>query len=254
MGIRNLALLAVALSGLTCVQANAQITAGKSTGSPFHGVPPSVTSFNFGGQSGFHGVPASVTSLGFENPGFGNRGFRLNPPFRSNRGFGGHRRGFGFSRSPLFGDIVAVPYTYPMYVMEPGIDDSMEEEDYRGGPTIFDRRGPGEEYYKPREREEEDYRRSSEPGSVREKPLAEEPPAKQPRSDEPVEAQPPTVLVFKDGHQSQVLNYAIVGDNLYELSNGRSIKIALAELDVPATQKENDQRGVDFRVPVAKAN
>jgi hypothetical protein len=62
------------------------------------------------------------------------------------------------------------------------------------------------------------------------------------------------VLVFKDGHQSQVLNYAIVGDSLFELSNGRSIKIALAELDVPATQKENDQRGVGFTVPAAKAN
>jgi len=242
-----LAAVTVVLSGLL---AEAQITTGKNNfGSPFHGVPPSVTSFNFGGQPGFHGVPASVTSLGFGNPGF-----HLNQPFRGNRGFGfRHQRNFGRSR-PFFGDIVAVPYAYPMYVMEPGIDDSMEEEDYRGGPTIFDRRGPGEEYYKPREREEEDYRRSSEPGSVREKPLAEEPPAKQPRSDEPVEAQPPTVLVFKDGHQSQVLNYAIAGDNLYELSNGRSIKIALAELDVPATQKENDQRGVDFRVPVAKAN
>jgi hypothetical protein len=249
MGIRNLALLASALSGLACVQANAQITAGKSTGSPFHGVPPSVTSFNFGGQSGFHGVPASVTSLGFGNPGF-----RLNQPFRSNRGFGGHRRGFGFSRSPFFGDIVAVPYAYPMYVMEPGVDDSMEEEEYRGGPTIFDRRGPGEDYYRPRARDEEDYRRSTDSDSARQKSRVDEPLADQPRSEQPVEPQPPTVLVFKDGHQSQVLNYAIVGDSLFELSNGRSIKIALAELDVPATQKENDQRGVGFTVPAAKAN
>ena len=249
MGIRNLALLAAAFSGLTCVHAGAQFTAGKSTGSPFHGVPPSVTSFNFGGQPGFHGVPASVTSLGF-----GNSGFHLNQPFRSNRGFGGHRRGFGFSRNPFFGDIVAVPYAYPMYVMEPGIDDSMEEEDYRGGPTIFDRRGSGEQYYRPRAREEEDYRRSTNSDSARGKSRTEEPMAEQPRSEQPVEPQAPTVLVFKDGHQSQVLNYAIVGDNLFELSNGRSIKIALAELDVPATQKENDQRGVDFRVPAAKAN
>lgn len=244
MGVRNLALLAAALSGLTCIQASAQFTAGKPTGSPFHGVPPSVTSFNFGGQPGFHGVPASVTSLGFGNPGF-----RLNQPFRSNRGFGGHRRSFGFSRSPFFSDIVAVPYAYPMYVMEPGVDDSMEEEDYRGGPTIFDRRGPGAEYYRPREREENDYRRNSESDYAREMTRSE-----QPQSQQSVQAQPPTTLVFKDGHQSQILNYAIVGDNLYELSGGRSIKIALAELDVPATQKENDQRGVDFRVPAAKAN
>jgi hypothetical protein len=235
---------------VTVTGANAQITVGNKNnfGSPFHGVPPSVTSFNFGGQRGFHGVPASVTSLGFGNPGF-----RLNEPFRANRGFGfRHRRRFGSSRSPFFGDIVAVPYAYPVYVMEPGIDDSMEQEDYRGGPTIFDRRGSGEEYYRPRARDEEDYRRSPEQDDRR---SAESDSVKeQPRAEQPVEAQPPTVLVFKDGHQSQVLNYAVVGDNLYELSNGRSIKIALAELDVPATQKENDQRGVDFKVPAAKAN
>ena len=242
MRFRNLAVQATVLLALAGVQTGAQITVGKSTAvsSPFHGVPPSVTSFNFGGQPGFHGIPASVTSLGFGHPGF-----RLNEPFPANRGFGsGHRRGFGLSRSPFFGDIVAVPYAYPMYVMEPGVDDSMEEEDYRGGPTIFDRRGPGEGYYRPKARDEEDYRHSTN----------SEPVEEQPRSEQPVEAQPPTVLVFKDGRQSQVLNYAIVGDNLYELSNGRSVKIALAELDLPATQKENDQRGVDFKVPAAKAN
>src|SRR5215468_10640065 len=125
-----LAAVAIVLSGF---HTQAQITVGNKNnfGSPFHGVPPSVTSFNFGGQPGFHGVPASVTSLGFGNPGF-----HLNEPFRAGRGFGfGHRRGFGFSRSPFFGDIVAVPYAYPVYVMDPGVDDSAEEEDYRG-PTI----------------------------------------------------------------------------------------------------------------------
>lgn len=251
MSVRKLTLLATAAVVLSCLHAQAQITIGNKNnfGSPFHGVSPSVTSFNFGGQPGFHGVPASVTSLGFGNPGF-----HLNQPFRSNRGFGfRHQRNFGRS-SPFFGDIVAVPYAYPVYVMDPGVDDSMEQEDYRGGPTIFDRRGPGEEYYKPREREEEDYRRRSESDSVREKPRAEEPLAEQTPMEQPVQAQPPTMLVFKDGHESQVLNYAIVGDNLYELSDGRSIKIALAELDLSATQKENDQRGVDFKIPAAKAN
>jgi len=245
----NFTLLAAVAVLLTGFRADAQIATGKNnSGSPFHGVPPSVTSFNFGGQPGFHGVPASVTSLGFGNPGF-----HLNQPFRANRGFGfRHHRNFGRS-SPFFGDIVAVPYAYPVYVMDPGVDDSMEQDDYRGGPTIFDRRGPGEEYYKPREREE-DYRRRSESDSAKEEPRREEPLAEQARTEPPVQAQPPTMLVFKDGHESQILNYAIVGDNLYELSGGRSIRIALAELDLSATQKENDQRGVDFKIPAAKAN
>jgi len=239
----ELAFMAAMLVALSSLPAKAQITAGKSTafGSPFHGVPPSVTSFNFGGQRGFQGVPASVTSLGFGNPGF-----HLNEPFRAGRGFGfGHRRGFGFSRSPFFGDIVAVPYAYPVYVMDPGVDDSMEQEDYRGGPTIFDRGGPGDVYYSPRARdEEEDYRHRPESEPVQE----------QSRTEQPIQAQPSTVLVFKDGHQSEVLNYAIVGENLYELNDGRTKKIGLAELDLSATEKQNDQRGVDFKVPAARAN
>src|SRR5437867_12662689 len=127
--------VAVVLAGLV-VSASAQVTGRNAMGfgTAFHGVPTSVTSFNFGGQRGFHGVPTSVTSLGF-----GSSGFRLNQPFRTNQPFGfRHRRNSGFS-SPFFGNVVAVPYAYPAYVTDTGVDDSMEEEDYRGGLTIFDR-------------------------------------------------------------------------------------------------------------------
>jgi hypothetical protein len=68
-------------------------------------------------------------------------------------------------------------------------------------------------------------------------------------ADEPVTAQPSTVLVFKDGHQLEVENYAIVGTTLYDLSGGRSRKVQLADLDLGATLKENDQRGVEFQLP-----
>jgi len=59
------------------------------------------------------------------------------------------------------------------------------------------------------------------------------------------------VLVFKDGHHSDVFNYAIVGDTLFDFSGGRSRKILLADLDLPATQKANDDRGVDFEIPAS---
>src|SRR5580698_7221718 len=68
-------------------------------------------------------------------------------------------------------------------------------------------------------------------------------------AEEPVPAQPSTVLVFKDGHQSDVLNYAIVGNTLFDFADGRTRKILLADLDLKATQKANDDRGVDFAVP-----
>jgi hypothetical protein len=57
------------------------------------------------------------------------------------------------------------------------------------------------------------------------------------------------VLIFKDGHKQQISNYAIVGANLFDLSNGRRQKIALSDLDVAATQKANEDQGVDFKLP-----
>ncbi|MGH9641200.1 MAG: hypothetical protein ACRD3Q_02115 [Terriglobales bacterium] len=65
----------------------------------------------------------------------------------------------------------------------------------------------------------------------------------------PVVAQPTTVLVFKDGHRSEVANYAILGDTLFDFSGARTHKILLADLDLPATAKANDAAGVEFKLP-----
>jgi len=48
-----------------------------------------------------------------------------------------------------------------------------------------------------------------------------------------------------------VLNYAIVGDTLFDFGTGRTKKILLTDLDLKATQKANDDRGVDFQIPPA---
>lgn len=60
---------------------------------------------------------------------------------------------------------------------------------------------------------------------------------------------PPTVLVFRDQHKLEVQNYAIVGNTLWNFSLQRTQKIPLADLDLQATVKTNDDRGVTFRVP-----
>src|SRR5579862_198413 len=60
---------------------------------------------------------------------------------------------------------------------------------------------------------------------------------------------PDTVLVFRDQHKQQVHNYAIVGQTLWNFAPGRTERIPLAELDLPATTKANDDQGVTFRVP-----
>jgi hypothetical protein len=46
-----------------------------------------------------------------------------------------------------------------------------------------------------------------------------------------------------------IQNYAILGDTLYDLTPGHRRRIGLSELDLEATVKENDDRGIDFRLP-----
>jgi hypothetical protein len=58
-----------------------------------------------------------------------------------------------------------------------------------------------------------------------------------------------TLLVFRDRHTEEIQNYAIVGKTLWLFTEQRARKIPIAELDVPATAKANDDRGVDFRLP-----
>jgi hypothetical protein len=64
--------------------------------------------------------------------------------------------------------------------------------------------------------------------------------------------QPQTVLVFRDGHSVEVRNYAVVGHTLYYFSNGYRHKVSLQDLDVAATKKKNDDRGLDFDIPAGQ--
>jgi len=70
-----------------------------------------------------------------------------------------------------------------------------------------------------------------------------------PEPPEPEPAPPATVLVYKDGHQVEVQNYAIVGENLVWFSGQLSKKIPLADLDLPATRKVNEDHGTTFSAP-----
>jgi hypothetical protein len=171
-------------------------------------------------------VPFAGPRFGFHP---GRVGFRHHHPFRN-------------SLFPYFSGGYYIPYAYDYdysgYAFaDTGVDDSMEEN-YQGGPTIFDRRGPGiRDSARPRP---EDYRAglNQEPQEV-----------PQPAMQQPVAEQPSTILIFKDGHELEVKNYAIVGGTLYDLSDGRTRKVELAQLDLPATVKHNDDRGISFQLP-----
>jgi hypothetical protein len=60
---------------------------------------------------------------------------------------------------------------------------------------------------------------------------------------------PATVFIFKDGHKMETQNYAIVGDTLFDFSNNGMHKIKLADLDLDATKKANDNLGITVKLP-----
>ena len=60
---------------------------------------------------------------------------------------------------------------------------------------------------------------------------------------------PRTILIFSNGVHAEIQNYAIMGDTLYDFSAQRTRKILLSQLDLYATIKANDDRGIEFRVP-----
>jgi len=63
------------------------------------------------------------------------------------------------------------------------------------------------------------------------------------------EKPPTTVLVYRDGHQVEVRDYAILGKTLWVFSNQMTRRVPLADLDLAATQRVNGDRGVDFVTP-----
>jgi hypothetical protein len=248
MAKRNVALSVLSATAVVfffCLTLAAQSYIAHNGGSIAHrGVPASVTSFGFGGHPGFHGVPASVTSQGF-----GGQAFRGVPGSVMSSGFGAnrfhhepsefrrhHHHHYGFY-SPYYGGYYAyVPYAYPYYY-----GDYAAEDDYVDDPNYA---GQQARDYDDRAALYDDYR-----SELNSRPQPAQP------APEPVTNQPNTVLIFKDGHQVEIANYAIVGSTLYDLSDGRSKKVQLADLDLPATVKENDDRGVEFQLPAAiKAN
>ena len=201
-----------------------------------NGAPASVTSPGFGGHA-INGAAPSVTSVGPRGfaPSAPHGGtFTTSTPHNNHHDHNGdpeHRR---HHDAPIVGGYYAVPVAVPYDDgSAQAADDDSNDGDYQGGPTIFDRRGSGAQSYVP--------------------PVANVP---TPHTDSmagedpvPEVPQEPTLLVFKDGRKVEVGNYAIVGQILYDLTPGRPREIALASIDLNATQKENDDRGVNFQLP-----
>jgi len=192
-----------------------------------NGVLPSVTSMGFGGRP-FNGARPSVTSLG-PNPFadnwsvYGTCCANLFWPAKPISTLDSGRRHHHRDRDAVPIGILEpayIPYAVPN---DPETDDNSVDADASDTPMP--------------------------PPAIRRAGIRSPDLRPDLNQEEPVAAQPLTVLVFKDGHQSDVLNYAIVGDTLFDFAAGRTRKIPLADLDLKATQKANDDRGVDFQIP-----
>jgi len=59
----------------------------------------------------------------------------------------------------------------------------------------------------------------------------------------------PVVLVFFDKKIQEIKNYAVMNEMLVVFDGTRTRKIPLRDVDLAATMKLNDERGVDFQIP-----
>lgn len=199
---------------------------------------------------------------------FGHNRFRGNRAFFGNNcfgqfGFNGFCNGFGFNSGFGFGG-----WGLPWYIGD-------YDADYNGVPYAPDTREyqqsdnrdqqVQELLYQLRDQQRElDYlinnmQHGQEPEAAPQEQNAQ-PPARGNRPQSrpygataapapPQHEQPVTTLVFKDGHRLDVHNYVMAKGMLTVLDPGMRQHIQLSQLDIPATKKANEDKGVDFKAP-----
>jgi hypothetical protein len=196
-------------------------------------------------QPGFHHPGLHQPGLhqsGFDRHGFrdGRRGFR-DRDFRFRRGF---RDCFDCDRWRGF------PWWYAGYYDPYWWWDSSSnyDEDYERQVALaeeMDQRSLEQQRFL--HQEDQDIYASSSASSSR--AYAGDHPRETTSDNERNDPAPATVLVFRDQRKKEVQNYAIVGQTVWIFSPQRTEKIPLADLDLAATAKANEDRGAEFRVP-----
>jgi hypothetical protein len=233
-----------------------------------HGVPAGATSPEPDGRT--HGIPSNVQSPtplpAGVNP---TRTFNLHGPLRRFGNPRDHRR-----------VVVPIPVFYPIYGYgDPGYpadpyvqansdpasaaepapqesnaassDDALRQAYLQGArDALKDTLGKarddtryGEHYMDSREQQHS--RALEQQSEARKRPRDLEEPA----AAAPPKESPATVFIFKDGHQLETRNFAIMGQTLYDFSGSVLKKAQLADLDKDATTKANDDRGIAVKLP-----
>jgi hypothetical protein len=195
----------------------------------------------------FHGVPASVTSPGIDGRPRGTAASVTDPTFtRSLAGnsFGRrehHHRSAPVGLVPYYGY-----YAYPYLDYSDNDQTAAQSQQAPPPQVIIVKEEPSDSQDSSRYGEHSFEEDETTSGPAQNQIATTTPPPAPMVADE----MPVTTLVYRDGHKSEVRNYAIVGSNLIDLTKKDILKkIPLASLDLQATKKENEDNGVDFHVP-----
>ena len=209
------------------------------------------------GFSGGHSFSGTHSASGFGTHSFGGSSSFSGSRARAFNGYGGVRRGtgvrigsYGLRSCAGYGCRGGYGYGYGYYPWGYGLDPSwwwdsgssydQDQQDQIGLANEMNQQNLAEQ--QARQQADHDVYAQSAPPPPRRQPSARE-------EDERTVAAPATVLVFRDQHKQEVQNYAIVGQTVWVFDPQRTQKIPLSELDLPATTKANDDRGVDFHIP-----
>jgi hypothetical protein len=237
---------------------------------PTPGVPGSAISYNAPNPPGFTAFnpPPSMgftafnppPSYGTNSPSFrGNGGVSVSVGI--NTGFG--RRGHYRSRGYGYGYGYGAPIVYPVYVPveveaspQPAPDvpsgNALDREMWSRAAEREDRGIERRDIASDSDPRNNDprygthYLDSREPARAGSGSNEKTETAPAPKEDNG----PSIILMLRDGTRVELGNYAIVGQNIFDLGSApHHKKIPLADVDLAATQKANDAVGLDFKLP-----
>jgi hypothetical protein len=210
--------------------------------------------FGGGGHGGFSSAHSGFSGhSGFSSsPSFG--GSRFSSSSGSHFSSGSRNYGHYGYRGPYYGSGYRYrwPYAYSYYGYPYyGYDPWWNAWWWDNGPSSYDEDSMNQRQLasemNQQNLEEQDWLRQQ--NSQDQDAYSRPPRPAQPAAESQPENDPATVLVFRDQHQREIHNYAIADGILYNFTSTRTEKIPLAVIDVPATVKANDDRGVEFHLP-----
>jgi len=222
----------------------------------FNGIPNSVTAPGRDGRP--NGIPNSVTAPGPHGEINGIPSSVTSPTMPVIRRLHNGRPPVAFGDPHRRKKIVPVPVFYPVYQYatpdagavddpQPAPEDNAsaaEEND-----ALREAYNRGAQDALARQQQQDRYGQGQRFGQSADAKPAKAPVAKQAQPAPPVEDNsPPTVFVFKDGHKLETKSFAIMGQTLFDFSGNSLRKIQLADLDINATRKVNEELGNALRL------